>query len=194
MSVRNLVSILASITLAASSLLAQAPVPRKSPELSITEPSGDNLLLSSFKGKVVVMEFMFIGSAHCLDLAEMLNKLQADLGPRGFQAIAVAFGQHADQAMVGHVEGRLHLTYPLAYATAADVDAYLGRQGTEKLKIPQMIVIDRKGFIRASTGTANPTLEDEALIRVVLEPLLKEPPPSANATHATPPPRKNGRS
>lgn len=140
----------------------------------------------------MVMEFMFIGSSHCLDLAEMLNKLQGDLGPRGFQAIAVAFGQHADQAMVGHVEERLHLSYPLAYAKPGDVDAYLGRQGDEKLKIPQMVVIDRKGMIRASTGTANPTLENEALIRVILDPLLKEAPPSGSATHSTPATKKNG--
>ena len=194
MSVRRRISVIASLALAASSLLAQVPAPRKSPEFSISKSSGEQVLLSSFKSKVVVMEFMFIGSSHCLELAEMLNKLQADLGPRGFQAIAVAFGQHADQAMVGHIEERLHLSYPLAYATPADVDAYLGRQGAEKLKIPQMIVIDRKGMIRSSTGTANPTLENETLLRVVLEPLLKEPPPSGNATHSTPATKKNDQS
>ena len=194
MSLQRFSSVLVSIALAASSLVAQAPAPRKSPELSITKPSGDDLLLSSFKGKVVVMEFMFIGSEHCLKLAEMLNKLQADLGPRGFQALAVAFGPHSDQAMVSHVVDRLHLSYPVGDSTSDNVDAYLGRQGTEQLKIPQMIVIDRKGFIRATTGTGNPTLEDGALIRVILEPLLKEPPPSANATHATPAPKKSGQS
>jgi peroxiredoxin len=194
MSIRRLVSMIASLALAASSLVAQAPGSRKSPEFSISQSSGEEILLSSLKGKVVVMEFMFIGSAHCLRLAEMLNKLQGELGSRGFQAIAIAFGPHADQAMVGHVAERLQLTYPLGYATSESIDAYLGRQGTEKLKIPQLIVIDRKGMIRSATGTANPTLEDEALLRVVLEPLLKESPPSGNATHATPAAKKNGQS
>ncbi len=140
------------------------------------------------------MEFMFIGSAHCLSLAQMLNKVQADLGSRGFQSIAIAFGPHADQAMVGHVAERLQLSYPLGYATSDNVDAYLGRQGTEKLKIPQLIVIDRKGMIRSTTGTGNPTLEDETLLRVVLEPLLKEAPPSGNATHVVPETKKKGQS
>jgi peroxiredoxin len=194
MSLRRFSSVLVSIALAASSLVAQAPAPRKSPELSITKPSGDDLLLSSFKGKVVVMEFMFIASSHCLQLAQMLNKLQADLGPRGFQAVAVAFGPNSDVAMVGHVVERMHLTYPVGESTSDNVDAYLGRQGTEQLKIPQLIVIDRKGFIRATTGTGNPTLEDEALIRVILEPLLKEPAPSGNAEHATPAAKKSGQS
>lgn len=194
MSLQRFISVIASTTLAASSLLAQAPAPRKSPEFSINKSSGEDVLLSSLKGKVVVMEFMFIGSNHCLQLAAMLNKLQTDLGPRGFQAIAVAFGQHADQAMVGHVEERLHLSYPLAYALPADVDAYLGRQGTEKLKIPQMIVIDRKGFIRAATGTGDSVLENEALLRVLLEPLLREPAPSGKVAYAPPAAKKNGQS
>jgi peroxiredoxin len=170
--------------------LAQAPSSRKSPEFSIDQSSGEKILLSGLKGKVVVMEFMFVGSAHCLHIAEMLNKLQGDLGSRGFQAAAVAFGPHSDQAMVGHVAERLQLTYPLGFATSERVDAYLGREGTEKLKIPQLIVIDRKGIIRSATGTANPTLEDEALLRVVLEPLLKEPPPSGNAAHSAPATKK----
>jgi hypothetical protein len=194
MSLRRLSSILVSITLAASSLLAQAPALRKSPELSITKPSGDDLLLSSFKGKVVVVEFMFVASSHCLQLAEMLNKLQADLGPRGFQAVAVAFGPNSDIAMLGHVAERIHLTYPVGDTTSENVDAYLGRQGSDKLKIPQMIVIDRKGFIRSTTGTGNPTLENEALLRVVLEPLLKEPAPSGNVAHPPPAAKKNGQS
>ena len=118
MSLQRFSSVLVSIALAASSLVAQAPAPRKSPELSITKPSGDDLLLSSFKGKVVVMEFMFIGSEHCLKLAEMLNKLQADLGPRGFQALAVAFGPHSDQAMVSHV---VVYTFPIPLATVRPI-------------------------------------------------------------------------
>ena len=193
MSLRRFSSILVSIALAASPLVAQAPAVRKSPELSITKPSGDDLLLSSFKGKVVVVEFLFLGSSHCLQLAEMLNRLQADLGSLGFQAVGVAFGPHSDIAMVGHVAERLHLTYPFGDSTSENVDAYLGRQGAEKLKIPQMIVIDRKGMIRATTGTGNPTLEDEALIRVVLEPLLKEPSPGS-AIHSAPTTKKNGQS
>jgi hypothetical protein len=91
---------------------------------------------------------------------------------------------------VGHVAERLQLTYPLGYANSESVDVYLGRQGTEKLKIPQLLVIDRKGIIRSATGTANPTLEDETLLRVVLEPLLKEAPPSGNAAHSAPATKK----
>jgi peroxiredoxin len=173
MSARKLSSVLALMMLAASPLLAQ--VPRKSAEFTIAKPSGEQILLSSFKGKVVVIEFLFVNSPHCIQLAQMLDRLQGDLGSRGFQAVAVAFGQRSDQAMVGHVADRLKLNYPLAYSTAADVDAYLDRKGSEKLKIPQTVVIDRKGFIRAATGGgADTRLEDEAALRTLVDSLLDE--------------------
>src|ERR1700730_14236053 len=118
MSPRKISSLCCVLALSASFLWAQAPVLRKSPELAITVPSGEQVLLSSFKNKVVVLEFMFVNSAHCIRLAQMLGDLQGNLGARGFQAIAVAFGPHADPALLGHVPERLQLTYPLGFVMA----------------------------------------------------------------------------
>jgi peroxiredoxin len=187
MNVRILTSVLLSVALVASSSLAQAPALRKSPELAITEPSGEQLLLSSFKGKVVVLELMFVNSPHCVRLAQMLSELQGDLGPSGFQAVAVAFGPHADQALVGHVSERLQLSYPMGSATSESVDSYLGRTGTEMLKIPQMVVIDRKGFIRATSGTkGDPALENESSLRASIDALLKEKARAGDSTQGMP--------
>ena len=193
MSSRRLWSVLSCVALAASSLLAQAPALRKSPELAITKPSGEQLLLSSFTGKVVVLELMFVNSPHCVQLAQMLSDLQGSLGARGFQAVAVAFGPHSDQALVGHVADRLQLSYPIGSATSENVDAYLGRTGTEVLKIPQMVAIDRKGFIRATSGTRGDTsLENESSLRTLLDPLLNEKVPSPNAAGIKPQTKKDG--
>jgi peroxiredoxin len=176
MNARKIASLFACITIATSSLLAQVPLPRKAPEFTITKPSGEQILLSSFKGKVVVLEFMFIGSPKCIRLAQMLDTLQRDLGPRGYQSVAIAFGPHVDQALVGHVADHMALAYPLGFTTASsDVDALLGREGSEKLKIPQMVVIDRKGVIRATTGDgADTRMEDEAALRGLVNSLLDE--------------------
>jgi peroxiredoxin len=187
MSAQRPMSVLLTMALAASSLLPQAPALRKSPELAITKPSGEEMLLSNFKGKVVVLELMFVNSAHCIRLAQTLNDLQGTLGTRGFQAVAVAFGPHADQALVGHVAERLQLTYPMGSATSEEVDAYLGRTGSEVLKIPQIVVVDRRGFIRASSGSkGDSSLEDEISLRALLDPLLNEKVASASGARATP--------
>jgi peroxiredoxin len=187
MRARILISMMVVAGLAGSSLLAQSLSLRKSPELAITKPSGEELMLSNFKGKVVVLELMFVNSAHCIRLAQMLSDLQANLGPRGLQSVGVAFGPHSDQALVGHVAERLQLTYPVGSSTSQDVDAYLGRTGTEVLKIPQIVVIDRKGFIRASSGSrGDSSLEDETSLRAFLDPLLNEKVPAQSGARATP--------
>src|SRR5262249_39152636 len=93
------------LVMAATPAVPSASVPRKSPEFTIHEPSGKQLLLSSFKGKVVMIEFFFLRSAKCLDVANTMNKLSAELGGRGFQAVAVAFpapGSDASGPLVGY--------------------------------------------------------------------------------------------
>jgi peroxiredoxin len=180
---RALFAPLLAVGLLSSKLaLPAAPLPRASPELSIDEPTGENLKLSSFKGKVVVLEFLFVRSQHCVRVAQMLNKLQAELGPRGFQAIAIAFDAPNSTVTGGDylisMADSLMLSYPVGYAQKTSVDAYLGRSGKDLLAIPQIIVIDRMGVIRAATGgQTNPILEDAGALRTLLQPLLKESPP-----------------
>jgi hypothetical protein len=70
----------------------------------------------------------------------------------------------------------LKLTYPLGYAQKDAVDSYLGRSGNEILNIPQVVVIDRAGMIRATSGGrgGDPALEDESSLRNLIEGLLNE--------------------
>lgn len=168
--------LLAIVVLTAAVLVTQSStVFRKSPEFTITQPSGVETRLSSFKGKVLAIEFLFVRSQHCLQLVEMLNKLNRELGSQGFQPIAVAFGPYADPVVLGRLVDYFKLTYPVGYVSARQVDAYLGREGKEILKVPQMVVVDCKGVIRAKSGSkGNPTLEDEASLRVLINALLRD--------------------
>ena len=157
-------------------------VPRKSPEFTIAEPSGKAILLSSLHGKVVAIEFFFLQSGHCTRVARMLDKLNTEIGPRGFQAVGVVF----DPPNTPDSHGELilpavnffHLSYPVDYSHKVDVDTYLDRKPQEILNIPQVVIIDRKGLIRAVSGGAggDPRLEDEASLRELIERLLSERP------------------
>jgi len=161
--------------------LPTAPVLRKSPEFTISVPLGQTTLLSSYKGKVVVVEFLFVASEHCMHVAQVLNKLDRDLGPRGFQPIGIAFDpprvKTSGEKVIPSLVDYFKLTYPVGFASKAEVDTYLGRSGNELLAIPQMVVIDRAGVTRAVTGDRpNPNLEDENSLRTLIEGLLKEGP------------------
>jgi hypothetical protein len=168
--------------MAATTASPAGSIPRKSPDFIINEPSGKQLLLSSFKGKVVMVEFFFLRSASCLNVAQTMNRLNADLGPRGFQPIAIAFPapqSDANGPLVGQMVGALKLTYPVGHTNKEDVDQYLSRGAGEMLRIPQVVIIDRAGMIRVQTGghDGNLKLENESYLRATLEPLLNEPLP-----------------
>ena len=152
-------------------------VPRRSPEFTISQPSGKSTLLSSYRGKVVMLEFLFLRSAKCLELAKTMNKLNQEFGSRGFQPVAIAFPapqSDANAALVGYMANYFKLTYPVGYSNKDNVDRYLSRQPTEILRIPQVVLIDRTGTIRAQTGLDNSSLENEGSLRAVIDGLLKE--------------------
>lgn len=180
-------SILAIIilTLAACSLaVPAAPVPRKAPELSFYDRSGKAISLSNFQGKVVALEFLFVRSMHCARVAQTLNKLNNDLSSRGFQSIGVAFSapqSEANAATVGNFVQSLRLAYPVGYTDKEDVDRFLDRGKYDVLNIPQVVIIDRAGVIRAQSGArpGDPKLEDENSLRGLLDSLLKEKAPPA---------------
>jgi peroxiredoxin len=190
MRVRRLFILTVWAALAAWPLIGAAPVPRQSPGLTIVEPAGKQTELSSFKGKVVAVEFLLTNCPHCWRLAQTMTRLQKELGPRGFQAIAVAFDANVSGPVVTDFAGHSRITFPVGSATADQVDAYLGRQDGERFQVPQLVIIDRAGMIRAQSrpvGEAN--LEDESSLRTLIDSLLKEnPTPGPKPAAATPPP------
>lgn len=183
------------VVVMSGSAVPSDPAPRQSRDFTIKEPSGKQVQLSSFKGKVVMIEFMFLRSQSCVDLAQTMNKLNADLGKRGFQPVAIAFPaprgvSDANQALVGELANGLKLTYPVGYTTKQDIDTFFNRSPEDiarvPLRIPQVVIIDRAGMIRAQTGghVGDLRLADEAYLRTMIDGLLKEnPPPVAPAKH-----------
>ena len=174
-----------ALTLLVLSVTASAvpsALPRQSPDFTIHEASGKQIQLSSFKGKVVMIEFLFLRSPKCLDLTQTMNKLNAELGSRGFQPVAIAFSapqSEANQALVANLVDSLKLTYPVGYTNKEEVDRYLSREQMETLRIPQVVIIDRAGTIRAQTGVDNLNLENEAYLRTMIDGLLKEGAPAS---------------
>jgi peroxiredoxin len=178
MRTRKLISIsLVFVSVASTVGVTSSRVPRLSPEFVITQPSGKTTLLSSYKGKVIMLEFFFLRSAECLGVANTMNRLNKEFGARGFQPLAVAFPapqSDADPALVNSVADYFKLTYPVGYTDKVSVDEYLDRHEGEFLRIPQVVIIDRAGMIRAQTGLDNRNLENEDYLRRLIETLLNQ--------------------
>src|SRR5664279_4554364 len=72
-----------------------APVPRKAPEVTIRLNGGEQLLLSSLRGKIVALEFLLTTCPHCQRCSGILQKMYEEFGPKGFQPIGAAINDNA---------------------------------------------------------------------------------------------------
>lgn len=155
--------------------LVAAEIPRKAPELAVQLPAGGQVLLSKYRGKVVLLEFLHTTCPHCQHDSAIVQQLYKEYGPRGFQPIGIAFNDGA-LALVPDFVSQLGLTYPVGVAPRDTVLAYLQFSYVEPLYVPQMVFVDRKGIIRAQHGGMDDFLKDvEPNLRTLLESLLKEP-------------------
>ena len=165
----------------AVSAFAGPPVPRKSPEFTITDPAGKQMLLSSYKGKVVVMPFMFTTCPHCQREAQMLTKLQQEFASRGVVMLGTIFND-ANAAMATQFVKEFSIGFPVGYASRDQVTSYLGLSVMDRWVVPQIAIIDRKGNVVAqSVATGTPELQDEAYLRNLIDKLSKEGAPSSSS-------------
>jgi peroxiredoxin len=169
--------------------IAGPPVPRKSPEFTVTDPSGKQILISSFKGKILVMPFMFTTCPHCQREAQMLTKLQKEFGSRGVVMLGTVFNDASGPLATQFVK-EFNIGFPVGFASRDSVTSYLGLSVMDRWVVPQVAIIDRKGNIVAqSLATGSPDLQDETYLRNFLEKLLKEGAAPAKTSSAAPAPK-----
>lgn len=172
------ISIFALGFCAPSSLWAGPPVPRSAQEIAIGTPQGKLSAPRAFRGKVVVMQFLYTTCSHCQATARMLSGLQRELGPRGFQAVGIAFNEEAQnnsEAIRGFVSAN-QVNFPVGAASREAVLKYLGISVIERFVVPQIVIVDRGGVIRAQSdfmGTRE--LQDESYLRRFIGGLLNAP-------------------
>jgi thiol-disulfide isomerase/thioredoxin len=148
--------------------------PQPSPELKVTLTTGQPFVLSSWRGKVVAVEFLYTTCPHCQQLATTTSKLIGEYGARGFQAIGVAFNPGA-QSLAPEFVKRFGVTFPVGVGTNDTMFDYAGPP-TQAFRLPYLLFVDRKGFIRGRfTGEDKFFEDEEANLRQWIERLVKEP-------------------
>lgn len=182
---RRLFTITAGLGWPLAALLA-AQVPRPAPEFVIKLTSGQQLLLSQYRGKVVALEFLSTTCPHCQSCSALLDRLFKEYGPRGFQPLGVAFNEMAGM-LVGDYIKNLQLTFPVGVSERDPVLNFLQHPMIMRLMVPQVLFIDRRGTIRGQHGGETDFFRDEEKnMRAQIEALLKEP---AAARKTTPAPK-----
>ena len=164
------------LLLCLATLAAGAEVPRPSPDFAVYLNDGRQIHMSDYKGKVVVLAFILTTCPHCQFTSQVLTKLQQEYGSHGFQVIASAIEDMAKMNVPDFIR-RFQPAYPVGYNQREVVEDYLQHPVMYRLLMPQVVVIDRKGTIRAQFAGDDKFFENAAQeqnFRALLEPLLKE--------------------
>ncbi len=162
-----------------------ADIPRTAPEISIALPDGKQAKASDYKGKVVVATFFLTTCPHCQKVIQTLNGVQRDLGPKGLQVIAGAMNANESAGVPQFIQ-RFQPIYPLGAVDQLSATTYMQLSPMVRSFVPYMLIIDRKGVIRAQFTGGDPFLADESAqdrnIREEVSKLLDEKAPGK--THA----------
>jgi thiol-disulfide isomerase/thioredoxin len=168
--------ILAALWLALTfAVQAAAPLPRPAPALEVLEPSGKKLNLASLKGKVVVVQFLLTTCPHCQAFSRTLNQLLPQYGPN-VVAVGVAFDKDDAKNVSKYIQ-TVSATFPVGSVELNQAMGFLGYSVMDynRLRVPQVAVVDKKGVLRAQTVVSGEgAVGTESGLRALLNTLVKE--------------------
>jgi len=158
-----------------AALFAASPVPRPAPPLNFVDSTGKSISLANYKGKVVVVQFLLTTCPHCQRFSQLLDKLQAEYGPKGFQALGAAVNE-ATPEMARDYHNQYAQAFPVGPLLRDPLNIFLGLSVMDRPGFPQIAVVDRKGQIREQTSAdmSPQALQDEPHLRALVEKLLAE--------------------
>jgi thiol-disulfide isomerase/thioredoxin len=139
------------------------------PDLSGRTIDDNELALSSFKGKVVVLNVWGSWCSPCRAEAPNFQKVSADLKSKGVQFVGINVADPQVKSAVAFEE-QFGVTYPSLYDPSSKLMLRFKKGTLNPQAIPSTLVLDREGKIAARSLAA---LSEEKL-RSMIDPVLAE--------------------
>ncbi|MFN8687862.1 MAG: TlpA disulfide reductase family protein [Acidobacteriota bacterium] len=156
-----------------------ATIPRPSPEYGFEAPGGKQVLLSQYKGKVIMLGFYLTTCPHCKDTVRVIEKLYREYGSQGFQPLGVCINDMAKMLTPDFIKEQ-GATFPIGYGPRDSAYGFLQHPTMLQLYMPTIVMIDRKGQITAQyTGGdlifGRDLVQREQNFRKLIEDSLRKP-------------------
>jgi peroxiredoxin len=157
-----------------SSAVVQAREPRPASQTAIPLPGGKKIRLQQYRGKVVVLAIFSTMCPDCVENIQMLNRVQKDMGPLGFQAIGAAGDDNA-QYSIGSFVQRYKITFPIGFLNKDEMIAIADIAPTRRPVAPIFLFIDKNGVVRFQYYGDDPFFKtSDGSTRSIVQGLLKE--------------------
>jgi peroxiredoxin len=125
---------------------------REAPDFTLPRIDGGQLQLSSYRGKVVLLDFWATWCVPCREETPHFVQLQQKYGDRGLQIIGVSMDDSSDPVRTFYEQ--FHMNYPVVMGTAETGSAYGGVLG-----LPIAFLIDRnRGIHFKHMGATDPAV------------------------------------
>ena len=121
---------------------------QKAPAFTLQDKDGNNVSLSDFEGKVVILDFWATWCPPCRQEIPHFIELQNAYGEKGLQVVGVSLDQQGWGVVVPFAE-QYGIQYPLVLLTDPDVYQAYQEQLPSALRgsIPFTFILDRKGNV-----------------------------------------------
>jgi len=149
-----LVSMLAATSLASSSLEGRA-----APDFALKSSTGENLRLSEYRGKVVMVNFWATWCGPCRQEMPLLDELYQRYQRVGFNLLGVNIDDDSRRAM--QMIDELGVNFPVLFDARKEVSKLY-----EVEAMPVTVLIDREGNVRFVHHGYKPGYEDKYLDEV----------------------------
>jgi cytochrome oxidase Cu insertion factor (SCO1/SenC/PrrC family) len=149
------------------------PLPRKAPEFVFNMQDGKQLLLSSYRGKVVAVVFMFTTCPHCQALCPTLINIQKDYAAKGVQFVADVIDDGAKDGLAQFNQLYARGAFPVGWSKHESALEFLVHPNA-LFYVPMMAFVDRKGYIQSQYIGDNTAFfgDAEKSIRAELDKIL----------------------
>ncbi|HVY94009.1 MAG TPA: TlpA disulfide reductase family protein [Bryobacteraceae bacterium] len=125
-----------------------ADTPRPAGEFVIHMVDGSQKLLSSYRGKFIVMAFMFTTCPHCQHTSELLAKIQNEYASKGVQILGVTVDKDARQGIPTFLK-ITGANFPVGYADSQLALKFMHVSPDKDWFVPMLAFIDQKGIVRS---------------------------------------------